>query len=61
MIDLSKVTKGTKVKVKDGTTQIVHGLYLSSDGPVLMCKSNPSIVAGRNVPVQDVIEIVEEK
>lgn len=60
MIDFSKIQKGAKVKLKDGTVVKVHGMYLSSDGPVLMCKRDPSVVAGMNVPVDRVEEIVEE-
>lgn len=61
MIDFGKIQKGSIVKLKDGSMVKVHGLYLSSDGPVLMCKRDPNVVAGMNVPIDRVEELVEEK
>lgn len=60
MIDLSKVRKGSVVKLKAGEAVRVTGLYLSGDGPVLMVKKDPSQTAAQNVPLGQVEEIVEE-
>lgn len=58
-VDLSKIRKGSRVRLASGDVVLVSGLYLSGDGPVLMVKDGSSPVAARNVPASQVTEVLE--
>lgn len=58
MIDLSKLLKGAKVRLKDGRVVTVSGMYLSGGGPCLMVREGSATV-NQNVPIEDVQEILE--
>ncbi len=58
--DFSKLRKGAKVRLADGRTLALVGLYLSASGPTLMVKEHPSHPTSQNVDVEQLSEIVED-
>ena len=58
--DLGKLRKGAKVRLADGRTLSLVGIYLSATGPTLMVKENPALAAAQNVEVEQLSEIVED-
>lgn len=56
--NLSAVRKGMGLKLKDGRNVILAGLYLSTTGPMLMIKANPSQLVCHNVPFEDVEDVL---
>lgn len=60
MIDVSSLRKGTKIKLVSGVTVYVTGLFLSSDGPIVMGKKSSDLAAAQNIPVSEIAEIVKE-
>lgn len=57
-VDLARLRKGSKVKHSDGRELHVSGMYLSTDGPVLMAKLSPTQVVAENVPLANVDSVV---
>jgi hypothetical protein len=58
--DFSKLRKGAKVRLADGRTLALAGLYLSATGPVFMVKESPTHPTSQNVEVELISEIVED-
>lgn len=59
MIDVSKLKSGVKVLIADGEVGVVRGSYMSTGGIVITVKTNPSSIVDRNVPLEDIKEIIE--
>lgn len=59
MIDLAKLKTGTTVKMKDGETGTIRGSYMSTDGIVFTVKTSLSSICDRNVPLDQIAEIIE--
>ena len=60
-VDVTKIKKHAKVKLKDGRTADVRGAYMSPQGIVLMVKQNLSdSIVTQNVLIADVEEVVAD-
>jgi len=59
-IDVSKLRPHTKVRLKDGTVAPIRGSYMSPQGIAFTVKMNPGSICDRNVPLSDILEIIEE-
>lgn len=53
-VDIAALRKGSKVVLKDGRRVIVQGLFMSSEGPVVMAKNAPAELTAQNVPVSEI-------
>lgn len=53
-VDIAALRKGSRLTLKDGRTVIVQGLFMSSEGPVVMAKNAPSELTAQNVPVSEI-------
>jgi hypothetical protein len=60
MIDVSKLRPGVKVKMADGETGLLRGSYMTETGIAFTVKTNMQSICDRNVPLADIVEIVEE-
>lgn len=60
MIDVALLKHGSKIVVRDGDSLAVTGSYMSSDGLVIVAKKNPGDLCERNVPLKDIVTIMEE-
>lgn len=58
-IDFTKIKKGVVIKLLDGRTMMISGLYLSTDGPMIMAKADPSLSAAENVPLAKIESVIE--
>lgn len=59
MIDLSKVRKGSRVRLTDGRVVLVVGSYMSGTGLMFTVKDNPAQAVAQNVNVEMVVELLE--
>lgn len=59
MVDVTKVKAGAKVKLADGSFGTVRGSYMSAEGIVLRLKMSPDSNCDRNVPLADVLEVLD--
>jgi len=57
-LDVSRVTKGSRLKLKDGRTVFVSGMYLGGDGPVFMTKDSPTQTVAQNTPLSQVESVI---
>lgn len=60
MIDPMRIKSGVLVKLADGTEGEVRGTYLSMDGIVLRVQTSPGSIVQRNVPIEQILEIIEK-
>ena len=58
MIDPAALVKGNKVRLKDGSVTTIFGAYMSPTGLVITTKQSPDLVCERNVPVEQIEEVV---
>lgn len=58
-IDFAKIKKGAVIQHVDGRKLLISGLYLSTDGPVIMAKADPSLSAAENVPLAKIESVIE--
>ena len=59
MVNLSKLKPGVKIKLLDGTVTTVRGSYMSGTGLVLTAREGTGGIVDRNVPIEDVVEVVD--
>ena len=59
MIDLKKLKPNVKVRLLDGSMLEIRGSYMSSNGLILTAKSRPGSIVDRNIPVEDIVEVIE--
>ena len=65
MVDVSLLRPGIRVKVKGNNgvpdeVGAIRGSYMTSDGIAFTVKTNPGSPVDRNVPLSDILEIVQE-
>ena len=58
MIDLKKLKPNVKVRLLDGTLLEIRGSYMSTSGLILTAKSRPGSIVDRNIPVEDIVEVI---
>lgn len=60
MIDYERIKAGVLVRLSDGTEGEVRGSYLAGDGIVFRVQTNPGSIVQRNVPISQIVEIIEK-
>lgn len=58
-LDLTKLKPGVLVRLADNSVCKVRGSYMSPEGLALTVKMDAGSICDRNVPLKDVVEIVE--
>ena len=58
-VEVLKLRPGVKIRTKDGADLYVHGSYMSETGLVITAKADRSGIVERNVPFDQISEIVE--
>jgi hypothetical protein len=61
VIDVSLIRPGVLVKLADGTEGEVKGSFLSTTGLVLRISTGAGMIVDRNVPVTQILDVVEKK
>lgn len=59
MIDITKLKKGAKIRIKDGAVLMVRGSYMSTQGLIITANEGGGGIVDRNVPVADILEVSE--
>lgn len=60
-VDAKDIKAGVRVKLADGAAGEVRGSYMSAEGIVLRVATEAGSVVQRNVPLADVVEILERR
>jgi len=59
-VDVLRLKAGARVKMKDGEVGKVRGSYMSTTGIILTVQTNPSSCVDRNVPLEDIEEVIQD-
>lgn len=58
-MEIEKLRKGARIKLRNGETLVVRGAYISTGGLVVTANENGAGLVDRNVPVAEIMEVVD--
>lgn len=58
-VDVLKLRKGKTITLKSGERLIIQGAYMSGDGVVITAKSDPAQTVARNIPLEQIVEVLD--
>lgn len=60
-VDISKIKPKSKVKLRSGEEREIRGAYMSPQGLVFTSQYFPGSIVDRNIPLDEIIEVKEDK